>query len=81
MSWIKHQRTDIIMLQETFLTCDLENVIKMECNYHCYFNHGIGFPGQFHGFVIYFHMRSIQFRQIRLFIEIPSFKFVFSHSN
>ena len=23
-----------------FLTCDLENVIKMECNYHCYFNHG-----------------------------------------
>ena len=40
MSWIKHQRTDIIMLQETFLTCDLENVIKMECNYHCYFNHG-----------------------------------------
>ena len=28
------------MLQETFLTPDLENVIKIECNYHCYFNHG-----------------------------------------
>ena len=39
-SWIRHQRSDIILLQETFLTLDMEPIIKIEYNYHCLFNHG-----------------------------------------
>ena len=40
-TWINHQKSDIVILQETFLTSDIEAVIKIECcHYHCYFNHG-----------------------------------------
>ena len=39
-SWINHQKSDVILLQETFLTSEIETVIKQELNYHCFFNHG-----------------------------------------
>ena len=39
-SWINHQKSDIVMLQETFLTSDLEIVIKTEHDFYCFFNHG-----------------------------------------
>ena len=38
--WARHQETDILLLQETFWSPDLENIIKNEWHGHCFFSHG-----------------------------------------
>ena len=40
-AWIYNQRVNVIMLQETFLTSNVEMIVRGELNNHdCYFNHG-----------------------------------------
>ena len=38
--WLRQQKSDVIFLQETFLSKDLEKTIYAEWNGPCYFNHG-----------------------------------------
>ena len=38
--WLKHQKCDIALLQETFLKRDNENSINREWSGHCFFDHG-----------------------------------------
>ena len=38
--WSKHQKVDVLFLQETYWSCEIENIVRSEWRGPCFFEHG-----------------------------------------